>query len=574
MQRLQELAFYYIVNNFEIIYKDSYLKEKWKRSKIPQIIGQELLTDLNDTFLGINQDYLEMFNRKICCLRKIELNCSNVNKSSTMSFLKNQPIEKAAILNLTELEIQNWLIFLEGKRLRELSIKGCLINYENDERTNKDKILRSILRFKSFKSLRILDISCTVLLNTHLKFLSEELTKLQELNISRTGVTDLRYLERLSQLNYLDCSFPIDERVYDTYLTLLNLKSLKYLDISREDNDGLTEPILRYFKMETSSTTTKKLLKFSKFFQKNKEWSLSDFLENAFWKDMVHFNLSGDWGRPLYSLANFVNRHKKLDFLGLYGYEFDIDELQFYVTNGTDIKQLVRYNDDNRIQALNSMTMMKENIGYETPYMELLEWKSGMGSEDESFKDKVDGINLEVADVLTEQLDHIKMSYNKNKSPAEHAYLAHSIFCMVRFTDLTNYPQYIRLLKSIANIFLNFQDESFWDHDLTYIFKILSQNFNKLNLVCDRNKILSRIFQHSDPKFDETYQGVLLQFIQSLNMNIMSGKEITEFIEYYKQFERKLQLLLIKSPSFEWQFDDFQEIMSEFIKYSESHLSS
>lgn len=313
---LEDLAFDILLKNFEILIANKTSNSVFSKT-IPTLISEKILHGLNDCFLGVPPNSLRHFKRRNFMLANIRVNGRRIRTISKMLFLRGHELLSAKLENFYNIRVESWIKHLKVSNLRELSLEGCCFldrsvvvdqnQSENEENENEImKKLNSILptyEILDFSCLKILNVGCSDINDIQFDHLTKNCSNLSELNISSTNITNLRLLERFPRLEMLDCSFPKCKSVYDTYLALLKLKSLKTLDISKSDNIGYGLLVLRYMSAEeemkihsapetdaTDNLSQETLL-------------VGTFLEKANWENMTHFNFSGNWSRPITSLA-------------------------------------------------------------------------------------------------------------------------------------------------------------------------------------------------------------------------------------------------------------------------------
>lgn len=300
---LQDIVLNYIIQNFDEFFKNKIIFEEWLQSDIPPLFTRKILENLDDWIIGIPEEYLTFCTKSPCFSNTIELNCKRIKQKSSLKFLQGQRLRKVILKNLKNLRIDDWMPYLDCEELKELSIRGCKIN--NQETTEKcsNVNIEFMSCFKPFKHLISLNLSFTNVCNAEFKFIANELSQIEELNISHTSLTNLCSLTKFRNLYFLDCSFPRCKSVYDSYLILLELRKLKYLDISRKSPKLVN---CNPYQEKENEIHLRKIVCLGIAAQKflyQKSWSISDFIESAHWQDMTYLNVSGEWKVSLQSIG-------------------------------------------------------------------------------------------------------------------------------------------------------------------------------------------------------------------------------------------------------------------------------
>lgn len=190
MLTLKELILCFLKNNIRIVFNCINLKN----IILPFYISEQIMNFLDEKNYGIDEEYLEFFNKKNIKLQKVKINGHKIKNSLKLSFLKNHNLEKLELFCLKNFEMNEWIDFIENIYLKELSIRGCLFKKINNT------CLNEIVLLKKFSNLIKLDVSCTNFDDLSLKFICFEFIYLKELNISSTFVKNFKFLKNLNNL--------------------------------------------------------------------------------------------------------------------------------------------------------------------------------------------------------------------------------------------------------------------------------------------------------------------------------------------------------------------------------------
>lgn len=260
MLSLKELTVQSIVTDKSLFSQTGYKGQN--NIKIPFRIADKLLKGLDDVDCGINECYLEFFN-KYTTLKSINIHGNRIKSLTNLQFLNNSHLETISIEQMRHFKVNTWIREVNGSNLERLCLRYCIFK-------TKEKIFTlSSFKFKNIwkplRNLKSLDVSSTNFDNFHFKIVTKELRQLVELNISKTNVDNIESVKYLSNLSYFDVSNVSKSCILSTYSSIDELKSLVYLDVSQYTIDN------------TSSN------------------NLREFLINVEWPDMRHLNISGHW---------------------------------------------------------------------------------------------------------------------------------------------------------------------------------------------------------------------------------------------------------------------------------------
>lgn len=291
MYSLQELALQKIVKE-----RLSFFQNSPKHGYVvPFTIAEELLNRIDEEEFGIPEKYIKCFLGKKATLKHVKMNGRRLSDKSYLSFLKCAYIETISIENMRLMGIKDWFHLIDGSNLRELSLRHCAFNSDNE--TELEINLKDHFNLRPMKSLTSLNVSSTNFDYKYLYHVCNELTNLEELNIASTLVDDLTPVEKLKNLKALNCSYCQEKSLYLTYSTLHQLKNLEWLDLSHT--------------ME----------------KRHEEEKICEFIRLGNWPNLKHFNMFGRWRLEPDLVPIFLNNHKNLEFLGLNYSDQDLIDL-------------------------------------------------------------------------------------------------------------------------------------------------------------------------------------------------------------------------------------------------------
>ncbi|CAD5123096.1 DgyrCDS11469 [Dimorphilus gyrociliatus] len=494
MFTLEGIAYNCLIRNFQTLMDDSKSRKRLFSATIPPIIAEKVLHQINEYYLGVPPNILKHFTKNNTILKDIAINGRRIKGITLMQFLRGHNLNSAALINFNLIRVEKWIKYLKVSTLKQLSLEGsCFLDRivvqeenhheqggEETKRLNMELLQTKPPSYKGlgFKCLVQLSLANTDINDVHFLHFTKDCPQLRHLNISSTNITDLRLLEKFQNLESLDCSYPNSTNVYDTYLALLKLKSLKVLDISKSDRIGYGALILRYKgPNEKGSSTSTKTSK-----SKEKDWHLSDFLNNAMWENMTHFNLSGNWSRPIKSISNFINNHKKLEFFGLDGCRVDERKVNALIRNGKVLEQLTNFSKDKIENAIMRMKCPELQNRYSESFVENLKIPRIYGNlnYDNMIKDILQEKKLDICEVMAHQLNAMKHT----------AFLYHdatkifgSCFLVIDSIDISESEYFLSILKSCSQIFINHSNKSFRDKNIHHLLNIFTKYYKYIHMV-------------------------------------------------------------------------------------------
>ncbi|CAD5118717.1 DgyrCDS7398 [Dimorphilus gyrociliatus] len=578
VKTLQVLTYEFLMKHIELYIEDERLYNEWMNKRLSPLLAGRLLFDLNDTLLFIPENILKLFNKDICFFKEIKLNCRNVYKNSSMEFLKGHALSKVSIEFARNILLKDWICFLDETLVTHLSIKGSRVSdirYKEEARS-----IACVTCLKPFQNIVHLDISRTGFVDEQLRYISRELPGVEHLNMSETLITDLRHLEAFPKLNSLDCSFPLDIKVYGTYLALLRLKSLEYLDMSREDGITYDKQFLGYNycrRVDEDDIDDIKTGTIPKCFLTKYKWKIDDFVNYANWPNLSYINMSGSWSHTLFPyIRKFIERHTKLKYLGLFGFETNMERNLDSID--PDIRQFIGITSDKKRCVQHRAKFIKANRGNESHFVYFLNWILGhsIDAEDEELKAKVKGIEYEIAEVVLDQLNELKHSVYSYGDSSRNIISLLDTFVVVRIINLPASQTILKILKTCAQVFLQNDEDSFWTHDLSDLFFIFNKYFTHLNEVADRSLILKRLFDHPNPNRWTSYSYVLCDFLNKIiAKKLLSTKEIICLTESFYKFEHRLKYLLKfdKDDEIKESYGTVRKLMNHYIRQCEAEYN-
>ncbi|CAD5120025.1 DgyrCDS8608 [Dimorphilus gyrociliatus] len=538
MLKLQDIAINYIIQNFQCFFANKTIWERWLRMDIPPLFTQMILERLDDWLIGIPEEYLKFCTRAPYFLPKMKLNCKRIKEISSLEFLQGQHFKKVIISNLKQYGIEDWMNFLESSELIELSIRGCKLNKK--EQANGFKNIEYMHCFKRFKNLSKLNLSFTNITNAELKFITIELHQIEHLNISHTHLTKLCSLVNFSKLLSLDCSFPHCKSIYDSYLVLLDLKHLRYLDISRK-----TSMTCERNPLDCEEIFLKKVVCLGipehKFFY-YKSWSISEFIDFAYWKDMTHLNVSGDWELSSESAGNFIKKHKKLEFIGLYrkGSSYRTQRPKNISSNEFD--RLTRYSDDIVSRTFKAIPLVKDNIPIVEILVRNLVCHVEMSIDEERLRSRLEPEVLKISEVIFYQLGLLKQTlcthYERYR---ENIFVLDQLIVILQYIDIRKSPYFMDILKTCYQILELNKNCSILMHSLSGLLRILHTYFKYIPMVINKSQLVETLLKFEFERYWMEHEIVLITLLSNFRYEEFTKDEILSLLKSFLELDSRSQ---------------------------------
>lgn len=281
---LEQLCYKRICRDWKYIFKIT----DWSKVYMPVTVASKLFYLLNHHEYGAREDILGYFSKERCSLDEVQLNCYRLKDADCLKFLENQTLKALEVIQLNGFSLSSWIRFVNPEKLEKLAIRNCFICPNENEWDKSNDPLADFFRFDSFKNLLSLDISFTNSDDKIIGVIGNILPQLTELNIRGTKMKNSKCLLPYKNLRIIDCS----------YLT------------TRLNPDFSSLPLLKNLvKVNVATYSTIKVLNLL----------VQEVLEEAYWPELRHLELSGNGFCSKSGIISFIERHTKLEFLGLIG---------------------------------------------------------------------------------------------------------------------------------------------------------------------------------------------------------------------------------------------------------------
>ncbi|CAD5123098.1 DgyrCDS11472 [Dimorphilus gyrociliatus] len=555
---LEDFALFSLVKNFQKILRNENQRRLLLKSRIPVIFGQRIFDELNDYHFGIPDDILSVFTEKILPLKNAHMNGRLTSLVGIKPFLSGQLLSTVTIQDLKKEAVKDWIIYLDTSKLTELSLEGCRFyrkkhkqktkktgikkEYQTKERKENRKISAAKFNnFPPFNNIIKLDLSHSDINDAIFVNFTKGMDKLEILNISHTSITNLCLLHKFSNLEYLDCSFPKNKEVYSTYLALLLIRKLKYLDISKSRKFKDSNTYMKYpsveelLKMPGGNEIPTDINVPDIFFTKV-HWRTYDFLEYAEWPDLLVFDMTGHWDYVSQSVNKFIQFHSKLVYLGL-GY-YDLMCLNSLATKDSRVEDLTNLSHYDKVIGSTGKLNPKMKKRYRRPsHMYFFLDSNPSDDEDDentesfnhfednfenvsknsinNFKERLKGKEELLCETLINRLDWIRRTVTEELKTKREL----GLWCMViSCLDIKKSKDFLYIIKSCARIYLHNRESNHWGIFIQYFIELLGRYLAYFRMICNITDIYELIFDKGSNYSDSFYAGVLKNFLRTLDI--------------------------------------------------------
>ncbi|GFQ78435.1 protein zyg-11 homolog B [Trichonephila clavata] len=255
---------------------------------LPVSVSELLLLALNK--IKLTDQILTLFNPSFTRLCDVYIKDASHLTCKGLRVLRSHKISELVVIKLVHATVNDLIGCLGEWTLQNIR----LLNVSQSTFGYSEKV-RVIIALSKLKKLKCLDVSFTEFNSQGLQIIASDLPCLESLNISGTLVSDISHLrnckDRLKSLTMYNLKLSC---LKDSVQVVSELRNLQHLDIS----DDYGEP---HFNSDENSD-----VKFADLFE-----ALNRL------PSLVSLDLSGRHVSDVNSLKNFLNSHKKLQFLGL-----------------------------------------------------------------------------------------------------------------------------------------------------------------------------------------------------------------------------------------------------------------
>ncbi|CAD5122294.1 DgyrCDS10735 [Dimorphilus gyrociliatus] len=197
---------------------------------IPHGLAEEILQYFNNKHIGVSKEHLKYFTFEKTTLTCIKLNgCRIYDELSFINFVKNHPLKVIEMNNL-KIDLKQWIGNINTSFLEELTISNCRL-YRESYNFQYSDILERIEDLQNFKNLLKLDVSYTLFTNECLLFISNELSQLENLDISYTLVDTIHPIKKLESLTNFTFISQKESWKFDEIQYLKEFEHLKEISV-------------------------------------------------------------------------------------------------------------------------------------------------------------------------------------------------------------------------------------------------------------------------------------------------------------------------------------------------------
>lgn len=312
--RLEEYVLYYLVKNLENLLNNEKFVKNLSKYKLPYGISNRLFDEVERYSCGINDKLLKIFCEEYMTLTEIRLNDVNIDDRESFEALRNLQLRSLVIKSIYTIQVEDLINIVAQNTVTELVINQADFRSENylfdrlERRRNKYALGSTVNEsFPKLANVEKLDLQSANISDVQFYYFTKYMTKVVDLNISLTSISELRLIKKFRKLKFLDCT-----RLHHTAdqfcLVFQFLPELEYLRFGYPSTSKTKQKLIwsnhvnDFLKNVMDKEEQAELTRAEKKFNTKKSWSFSEFLEMLLLKNLKFVECIKNWDTEISSV--------------------------------------------------------------------------------------------------------------------------------------------------------------------------------------------------------------------------------------------------------------------------------